>query len=138
LEDADRLYGAVAGRLGSALRYRIEAFLGSAPPAGDFPRVFSHNDLGSEHVLIDAGTVTGVIDWGDAAIVDPAYDFGLLLRDLGSGGFEAALAAYSRPVAGLRERAWFYARCAVLEDLAFDLSPPRLDAAAWLFTAPSG
>jgi aminoglycoside phosphotransferase (APT) family kinase protein len=42
--------------------------------------VFSHNDLGIEHVLIDPGTwtVTGIIDWSDAAIVDPAIDFGLL------------------------------------------------------------
>lgn len=91
-----------------------------------------------EHVLIDAGTVAGVIDRSDAAVVDPAYDFGLVLRDLGRGGFEAALAAYSRPVAGLRERAWFYARCAVLEDLAFDLGPRRVSAAAWLFAAPDG
>ncbi len=36
-------------------------------------------------MLVDPDTweVTGIIDWSDAAIVDPAYDFGLLYRDLG-------------------------------------------------------
>jgi aminoglycoside phosphotransferase (APT) family kinase protein len=35
--------------------------------------VLSHNDLGIEHVLVDPATleVTGVVDWSDAAIVDP-------------------------------------------------------------------
>jgi len=48
--------------------------------------VFSHNDLGIEHVLGTPATaaVTGVIDWGDAALIDPACDFGLLYRDLGA------------------------------------------------------
>jgi hypothetical protein len=29
--------------------------------------------------------VTGIIGWSDAAIVDPAYDFGLLYRILRAG-----------------------------------------------------
>ena len=33
--------------------------------------------------------VTGVLDWGDAAITDPAYDIGLLYRDLGPAALDA-------------------------------------------------
>ena len=46
-----------------------------APYEGDFS--FIHNDLSPEHFLVDpeAGTITGVIDWEDAAIGDPVSDF---------------------------------------------------------------
>jgi aminoglycoside 2''-phosphotransferase len=39
--------------------------------------VLIHADLGMEHVLVDATTtaVTGVIDFGDACVGDPALDF---------------------------------------------------------------
>jgi aminoglycoside phosphotransferase (APT) family kinase protein len=57
---------------------RIQAFLATTPPDGTPAQVFSHNDLGIENVLVDPDTaaVTGVLDWADAALVDPAYDFG--------------------------------------------------------------
>ena len=63
-----------------------------------------------------------MIDWDDAAVCDPAYDFGLLLRDLGPEALDRALVAYAA-VGGaaheIRDRAWFYAGCKLLEDLAF-------------------
>jgi NADP-dependent 3-hydroxy acid dehydrogenase YdfG len=67
--------------------------------------------------------VTGILDWSDAALVDPARGFGLIHRDLGRAALDAALAAYERQsdAAGLRERARFYACCALLEDLAYGL-----------------
>ena len=45
-------------------RGRIEAFLAAAPPSGQHQMVFSHNDLGIEHVLVDPATaaVTGILD----------------------------------------------------------------------------
>jgi aminoglycoside phosphotransferase (APT) family kinase protein len=89
-------------------------FLASPPPAGEPDPVFSHNDLGAEHILVEDGRITGVIDWTDAAICDRAYDFGLLLRDLGPTALDDALAAYGAEVD--LERVWFYARCAAIED----------------------
>ena len=93
-----------------AYRRPVEAFLEAPPPAGRWAPVFSHNDLGIEHVLVDPGTwtVTGVIDWSDAAIVDPAVDFGLLYRDLGPAATHAALGSYrtgANDLADLEERA---------------------------------
>jgi aminoglycoside phosphotransferase (APT) family kinase protein len=94
--------------------------------------VFSHNDLGIEHVLVDphSGQVTGVIDWSDAALCDRASDFGLVLRDLGAGALHAALARYTRGGACIHARARFYARCAVIEDLAYGLDSGRAEYAA--------
>ncbi len=46
------------------------------PVAVDFTPCFIHGDLSGEHVLVDrdARRVTGVIDFGDAMIADPALD----------------------------------------------------------------
>ncbi len=139
LRDAAEEYAAVADRV-PVHRERIEAFLGSPPPDRGSDLVFSHNDLGIEHVLVtDEATVSGVIDWSDAALVDPAYDFGLILRDLGPAALDTALGGY--PAHGnLRERARFYARCTVLEDLAYGLETgleryraKSIDALDWLY-----
>ena len=82
--------------------------------------------------------VTGVIDWSDAALVDPACDFGLILRDLGPDALTAAVRAYGGPVS--TARASFYARCKLLEDLAYGLRTGRdahvtksLTGLTWLF-----
>ena len=143
--DAAELYATVAERIPVADRASIEAFLCAPPPQERYSRVFSHNDLGIEHVLVDPATwtITGIIDWSDAAFVDPAYDFGLLYRDLGPAALEAALRSYhneAEPIRALRERAGFYARCSVFEDLAYgverDLIPytaKSLAAMNWLF-----
>ncbi len=63
---------------------------------------------GIEHVLVEPGTatVTGIIDWSDAAMVDPAYDVGLLYRDLGPVALDALLrSGVGANDAGIRERA---------------------------------
>ena len=71
--EAAQTCATVAGEVPAAHRRSVAAFLEAPPPADDWTPVFSHNDLGIEHVLVDPGTwaVTGVIDWSDAAIVDP-------------------------------------------------------------------
>lgn len=121
-DDAERGYQEIAGRLPVAARHLVEDFLGRRPPAEPRALAFCHNDLGSEHVLVDAGTntITGVIDWGDAAIADPMYDPGMLYRDLGPQTFHLVLAHYDGPWDEAdRERAVFFARCSVLEDIAY-------------------
>ncbi|MFC6083263.1 phosphotransferase family protein [Sphaerisporangium aureirubrum] len=146
-DEAAELHPSVGDVIPAAHRGAVEAFL-TAPPPDDAPSlVFSHNDLGIEHVLMDpaTGAVTGVIDWTDAALTDPAYDLGLLYRDLGPAALAAALKAYRPPAPGpLRERAVFYARCSVLEDLAYGVrtglaayTDKSLAALAWLFPPPS-
>lgn len=51
------------------------------PDAYAGPPRFIHNDLCPDHILIDpdSGRVTGIIDWTDAALGDPALDFVVLV-----------------------------------------------------------
>ena len=123
LTDAAGEYEAVAASVPPEHQGWIEAFLAAPPPGPAAGLVFSHNDLGIEHVLVDPSSmrVQGIIDWSDAAITDPAYDLGLILRDLGPAPLAAALGAYGPTTPGLVERAWCYARCSVLEDLRYGI-----------------
>ncbi|MFG3173369.1 hypothetical protein [Streptomyces sp. NPDC048200] len=38
--------------------------------------------------------MSGVLDWSDAAVFDPAYDFRLLHRDLGHAALRTAISSY--------------------------------------------
>lgn len=127
LEDAEEDYRGVSKRLPAEARRQIEDFLEHSPPAEPQTLAFCHNDLGAEHVLVDteANAVTGIIDWGDAAITDPARDLALVYRDLGPEVFELTLAHYGGDFDDAdRERAIFYARCKLVEDLAYGLGNP--------------
>ncbi|MEV4709239.1 aminoglycoside phosphotransferase family protein [Actinoplanes sp. NPDC049316] len=139
LAEARELWPSVAERVPAAYRAAVAAFLATPPPEPAPVLVFSHQDLGIEHVLVDpgTGTVTGVIDWSDAAVGDPARDYGLILRDLGP----AALAAASPPEdPAAVQRVWFHARCGLVADLAYGIETGRheyatksLTALSWLF-----
>lgn len=56
-----------------------------------------HRDLGAEHILCDPrrGEIAGVIDWGDAAIGDPALDFVGLWAGCGRDFAERVAADYA-------------------------------------------
>ncbi len=121
LEGAERDYGEIAERVPAPSRPLIEDFLGRRPPAEPQVVAFCHNDLGAEHVLVDveANAVTGIIDWTDAAVTDPVRDLALIYRDLGPETFELTLDHYEGNLDDTdRERAVFYARCKLLEDIA--------------------
>lgn len=42
-------------------------------PSGE--RVLIHGDVAPQNILADGGELTGLIDWGDAMLADPATDF---------------------------------------------------------------
>jgi aminoglycoside phosphotransferase (APT) family kinase protein len=94
------------------LARRAEAFL-----EGPLPRLFRgeprlvHYDVGDARVLVEEHPggkhrVTGVIDWGDVRLGDPAVDFAGLLQWLGPPLLERALDAYggAPPDEGFPER----------------------------------
>lgn len=131
LEEAEHTHATLAPHIPVPHRPAIAEFLRSAPPPEAHEPAFCHNDLGIEHVLVSGHTVTGIIDWSDAALTDPARDYGKLYRDLGP---------IALPPEHLRDRAVFYARCGVLEDLAHGLSAGErrytdksLASLGWLF-----
>lgn len=124
--------GAVRSHVGAVPPTRRSAvlrFLARACPPPPRHLHLTHHDLGAEHVFVQGEPVrvTGIIDWSDAVIGDPAHDLGLVLRDLGtSAGSEAYPAFLAAGVnsEGLMVRALFYARVKALEDLAFGLEQP--------------
>jgi aminoglycoside phosphotransferase (APT) family kinase protein len=81
--------------------------------------VLAHADLGAEHLLESDGELTGVIDWADAAVTDPALDLARPYRDFGPAFLDDLLLAYGTDTPELRQRVTFFARCAALEDLAY-------------------
>ena len=80
-----------------------------------------HNDLWAEHILISpqSGGVSGVIDWGDIVIGDPAVDFAGLYTWFGKRWVEHVLAYYSRSLGteGIA-RARYLATCLVIHTIA--------------------
>jgi aminoglycoside 2''-phosphotransferase len=63
-----------------------------------FAPALIHRDLGAEHILVDPdGRLSGVVDWGDASIGDPAIDFTGLYHGLGQQFAEQVLDHYRRP-----------------------------------------
>jgi len=141
LAEAAQTHQALAPHIPAAHHEAIADFLRTAPPPDPHEITFCHNDFGIEHILVSGESVTGVIDWSDAALTDPARDYGKLYRDLGP---------IALPPNHLRDRAVFYARCGVFEDLAYGLSTGKhayteksLNSLRWLFlhrnrSAPTG
>jgi aminoglycoside phosphotransferase (APT) family kinase protein len=112
-------------------------------PAQDL--VLTHADLGAEHILEHDGELSGIINWSDAAVTDPALDFPRLYRDFGPTFLDQALLAYGTDSADFRGRITFFARCAALEDIAYGQVSGRaayLRAAqhslSWLFPPQGG
>lgn len=108
-------------------RGRVEAFLGAVPDLPACEPVVCHQDLGAEHIFVDGPLmrITGVIDWSDAALGDPALDLGLVLRDLGPAAAARAvgqLEARGIDMTGVTARALFHARLRALEDLSHGLT----------------
>ncbi len=77
-----------------------------------FPPVLLHRDLTAAHILVDPASrrLTGVVDWGDASIGDPAFDFTGPLSEFGGSVARDLLDAYLGPKDdGMLGRAHFYA-----------------------------
>ena len=57
--------------------------------------VLCHGDLHLRHVLVAGGTASGVIDWGDACLADPALDLSFAFAALTGEPRARCLAAYA-------------------------------------------
>jgi aminoglycoside 2''-phosphotransferase len=101
----------LAPLLGPALARRADTFYAALPGAvRSRSRRLIHGDLSDDHLLIDGERLAGVIDFTDARIGDPAFDFTFLWA-YGEAAPARAIAAYGRERAGLAERSrWWFAR----------------------------
>jgi len=84
-------------------RAQAKRLFGEVETLVDFRPSLIHADLGPEHLLVRDGRLTGVIDWGDMRVGDPALDYAWPLN----GPF-----ADWDVDADLRRRARFYHRLA--------------------------
>lgn len=86
-------------------------------------RCLVHGDLVDEHILADErGSLSGVIDWGDAGISDPTCDFGGLYAWLGLRLVEDVLSHYGHPWDTVfLDQIVFRARCFALSAYGWSL-----------------
>lgn len=54
-----------------------------------------HGDLVADHVLVDRGEVSGVLDWGDAKVADPADDLAWVAVGADADALDSVLESYS-------------------------------------------
>ena len=100
---------------------RVDELLAEAqklPPPE--PPVLVHGDLHFRHLLVDGGTASGVIDWGDVCRSDPAIDLPLLWSFVPPSGRTAFLDAYGavNDAQLLRARVVAIQLCAALAEYA--------------------
>jgi aminoglycoside phosphotransferase (APT) family kinase protein len=87
-----------------------------------------HGDLAPEHVLCDTGgLITGVIDWTDARIGDPAVDLAWLVHGTDDEFAAAVLASYPANGPAMIERARFYYQVVPWHVLLFGLEEGRTE-----------
>lgn len=90
--------------------------------------VLVHGDLHVRHVLVEGAVLSGVIDWGDLCLADPAVDLSIAYAGFAGASRQALLTAYG-PVSEeteLRARALGLSLCALLADSAQDSGRPGL------------
>ncbi|WP_158893195.1 phosphotransferase family protein [Amycolatopsis anabasis] len=111
---AERRAAAVAdhrrwGHLPERLCAELDEYLPAPESLPGAERVLVHGDLHADHVFLDgSGEITGIIDFGDAAVADPRYELvvlhlGLFAAD--TGLLSAFLEGYGGPPAGFEPRA---------------------------------
>lgn len=87
-----------------------------------------HRDLAAEHILLDPPTrqVTGIIDWSEISVSDPAIDFAGMFCWGGLDFANAVLCHYhGESNAGLLHRARFFAARKGIGDIVFGLEMHR-------------
>ena len=63
-----------------------------------FAPCVTHGDLGPEHVLVSAsGDLSGVLDWEEVGIGDPAWDFAWWVHEMPAVGERAHEVVRPRP-----------------------------------------
>ncbi len=129
-------------RLWSRVQKRILPLLGPAasgleacfqgylddPRSSVFRPSLIHGDLDLEHVLVDEGSLSGVVDFADACVGDSAMDF----AGMPPGAAERVLAQYSRRAGSdqdIPRRAEFYRTIAPCYALLYPAAAGRDEAA---------
>lgn len=92
LATLERMLHRVQPMLPEDLRQKGSDLLADVALAG--PSALVHGDLGPEHVRYDEGRITGIIDWSDARVADPALDLAWALFGTSEAFAEAVATSY--------------------------------------------
>ena len=65
-----------------------------------------HGDLKAAHILVNAGRLAGVIDWGDAVVGDPLWDIARFAHRADAGSVSRLLEGYDPERVMVDELAW--------------------------------
>ena len=76
----------------------------NAPVWGDAP-VWLHGDLHAANIVVDAGRISAVIDWGDVCSGDPACDLAVAWMLFDADARDVFFGAYGEGSPGLHDRA---------------------------------
>ncbi|WP_328993802.1 phosphotransferase [Kribbella sp. NBC_01245] len=117
-----RMAAEVLPRLPEDVRRRGEDLLAEIAQATYAQLV--HGDLGPDHILVTGDAVTGVIDWTDAHIGDPALDLSWLLYGAEPIVAEAVAASYE-PDQDVKRRALAWHRLGPWYEVLFGLDTER-------------
>jgi macrolide phosphotransferase len=90
--DLDRAAG--SGRVPAPLLDRWESELEDVT-RWRFASTPVHGDLAGDHVLVDGGSISGLIDWGEACVADPADDLAWVALGAEPTGLDTVLEAYA-------------------------------------------
>ena len=94
--------------------------------------VYLHGDLHLRHVLVDGGSLAGVIDWGDTCLGDPSIDLQIAWSLLSAEGRVRFFTEYG-PIGeerALRARMLAVGLCAMLVKYAHAVAYPSLQTEA--------
>ncbi|HET8615651.1 MAG TPA: macrolide 2'-phosphotransferase [Actinomycetales bacterium] len=93
LAEVDRAAG--TGAVPTALLGRWEKALEQVAQ-WRFAATLVHGDLSGEHVLVDGGRVSGIVDWDEARVADPADDLAFVTVGAGPEVVDTVLEAYAQ------------------------------------------
>jgi aminoglycoside phosphotransferase (APT) family kinase protein len=82
-----------------------------------FAATLVHGDLSGEHLLVDSGRVSGVVDWDEARVADPADDLAFVTVGAPEPVVDTVLEAYSQARAEPPDR-HLQARASLAAELA--------------------
>jgi aminoglycoside 2''-phosphotransferase len=88
-----------------------------------------HRDLGLVHILGEGDRITGIIDWSDASIGDPAIDFAAIMSGASVAAIDLLLGYYAPAVDdAFRGRARTWWQLAPFHDIlhALDTADPQI------------
>jgi aminoglycoside phosphotransferase (APT) family kinase protein len=104
-EETHRAIVLLGSRIDSAAATRVWAAALAAPYEG--PPVWLHGDISLGNLLVERGALSAVIDWGCAAVGDPACDLAIAWSSWGAQATETFKSACSvDPATWQRARGW--------------------------------